>query len=81
MRTGESETQELRGFELAFGCFAFELGVLLQGFRADVGGKELRMASLQLEVGGARVAIELFAAFDDGLVERDQCRFRFVRIE
>ncbi len=56
---GGGEAEEVGGFDLAGFGLATELGVLLEGLGADVGGVELGVATLEAEVGGGVVAVEL----------------------
>ena len=62
---GRGEAEELGWRELAGGGFALEVGVLREGFGADVGGEELRVAGLEAEVGGGGVGEECVGVLDE----------------
>ncbi len=62
---GRGEAEELGGGEFAGFGLALELGVLREGFGADVGGEELGVSMFEAEVGGRGVAEELVGAGDD----------------
>ena len=58
MRTGEVKRRNCAFFARPSSAAARSCGIAAQRFRADVGGKELRMALFETEVGGAAVAVE-----------------------
>ena len=72
---GRGEAQKLRGRELSLGGLLLERCVFGKGFRADVGGVELRVPLFKTEVRGALVAKKHVAVADKELVDTDHGGF------
>lgn len=68
---GGGEAEELGGLEFVNGGEVLELGVLGQGFGADVGGKELGMPGFETEVGGGLIAEKVGGVGQDAAIEGD----------
>lgn len=68
---GRGEAEELGFGQIASGGSALEVGVLGEGFGADVGGKELRVTGLEAEVCGGLEREEAVSVSDEAAVERN----------